>query len=122
MTNREALLVLEDGTAFRGEAFTPAASTVAGEVVFNTAMTGYQEVLTDPSYHAQLVCMAAPEVGNYGTTPGDAESERVQQLVRRDVHADGRVAGGRGVDGHRVLVRRRQQRLAVKPDTIARTP
>jgi carbamoyl-phosphate synthase small subunit len=75
---REALLVLEDGSVFRGEAFTAGACTVAGEVVFNTAMGGYQEVLTDPSYHAQLVCMAAPEVGNYGTTAADAESDRVQ--------------------------------------------
>jgi carbamoyl-phosphate synthase small subunit len=72
-----ALLVLEDGTAFRGEAFA-GGGTVAGEVVFNTAMSGYQEVLTDPSYHAQLVCMAAPEVGNYGTTAADAESDAVQ--------------------------------------------
>jgi carbamoyl-phosphate synthase small subunit len=70
--------VLEDGTAFRGEAFASAPFTVAGEVVFNTAMGGYQEVLTDPSYRRQLVCMAAPEVGNYGTNPDDAESERVQ--------------------------------------------
>ena len=76
--NRDALLVLEDGVAFRGEAFTRRPATVAGEVVFNTAMSGYQEVLTDPSYRAQLVCMAAPEVGNYGTTTEDAESERVQ--------------------------------------------
>jgi carbamoyl-phosphate synthase small subunit len=75
---REAVLVLEDGNVFRGEAFTAAPATVAGEVVFNTAMSGYQEVLTDPSYRAQLVCMAAPEVGNYGTNPDDAESERVQ--------------------------------------------
>jgi carbamoyl-phosphate synthase small subunit len=79
MTARaDALLVLEDGTAFRGEAFTAAEATVAGEVVFNTAMGGYQEVLTDPSYAGQLVCMAAPEVGNYGTAGGDAESDRVQ--------------------------------------------
>jgi carbamoyl-phosphate synthase small subunit len=76
--NREALLVLEDGAAFRGEAFTRRPATVAGEVVFNTAMSGYQEVLTDPSYHRQLVCMAAPEVGNYGTNAADAESDRVQ--------------------------------------------
>jgi carbamoyl-phosphate synthase small subunit len=76
--NREALLVLEDGSVFRGETFTAGPCTVAGEVVFNTAMGGYQEVLTDPSYHAQLVCMAAPEVGNYGTTAADAESDRVQ--------------------------------------------
>jgi carbamoyl-phosphate synthase small subunit len=78
VTPAAALLVLEDGTAFRGEAFTRAPATVAGEVVFNTAMGGYQEVLTDPSYHGQLVCMAAPQVGNYGTAAADAESARVQ--------------------------------------------
>jgi carbamoyl-phosphate synthase small subunit len=73
-----ALLTLEDGAAFRGAAFTPAPFTVAAEVVFNTAMSGYQEVLTDPSYRRQIVCMAAPEVGNYGTNPEDAESDRIQ--------------------------------------------
>ena len=73
-----ALLTLEDGTAFRGAAFTRAPFTVAAEVVFNTAMSGYQEVLTDPSYRRQIVCMAAPEVGNYGTNPEDAESDRIQ--------------------------------------------
>jgi carbamoyl-phosphate synthase small subunit len=73
-----ALLALEDGAAFRGTAFTPAPFTVAAEVVFNTAMSGYQEVLTDPSYRRQIVCMAAPEVGNYGTNPEDAESDRIQ--------------------------------------------
>src|SRR4030095_10205334 len=79
MTTRPAAtLVLEDGAVFRGEAFASAPFTVAGEVVFNTAMSGYQEVLTDPSYRRQLVCMAAPEVGNYGVPPGDAESGRVQ--------------------------------------------
>jgi carbamoyl-phosphate synthase small subunit len=75
---RDALLVLEDGSVFAGEAFTAGGFTVAGEVVFNTAMGGYQEVLTDPSYAGQLVCMAAPEVGNYGTSLEDAESDRVQ--------------------------------------------
>ncbi len=73
-----ALLVLEDGSAFRGQAFASQPFTTAGEVVFNTAMSGYQEVLTDPSYRRQLVCMAAPEVGNYGTNAADAESGRVQ--------------------------------------------
>jgi carbamoyl-phosphate synthase small subunit len=73
-----ALLVLEDGTAFHGEAFAAHPFTVAGEVVFNTAMSGYQEVLTDPSYRRQLVCMAAPQVGNYGVAATDAESGRVQ--------------------------------------------
>jgi carbamoyl-phosphate synthase small subunit len=73
----EALLVLEDGATFRGEGF-GAAGTAFGEVVFNTAMTGYQEVLTDPSYHRQLVAMTYPHQGNYGVTPDDAESGRVQ--------------------------------------------
>jgi carbamoyl-phosphate synthase small subunit len=73
----EALLVLEDGTAFRGEGF-GASGTATGEVVFNTAMTGYQEVLTDPSYHRQLVAMTYPHQGNYGITPDDDEAEGVQ--------------------------------------------
>jgi carbamoyl-phosphate synthase small subunit len=73
-----ALLTLEDGTAFGGEAFASQPFTVAGEVVFNTAMTGYQEALTDPSYRRQILCMAAPEIGNYGTNDDDAESDRVQ--------------------------------------------
>jgi len=78
VTERQALLVLEDGTAFRGQAFASDPFTVAGEVVFNTAMSGYQEVLTDPSYRRQLVCMAAPEMGNYGTNDDDGESGRIQ--------------------------------------------
>ena len=73
-----ALLTLEDGTALEGRAFASHPFTVAGEVVFNTAMSGYQEVLTDPSYRRQIVCMAAPEIGNYGVNAADAESERVQ--------------------------------------------
>jgi carbamoyl-phosphate synthase small subunit len=78
MSGAPALLVLEDGTAFTGQAFTARPFTVAAEVVFNTAMSGYQEVLTDPSYRRQMVCMAAPHVGNYGTNGDDAESDRVQ--------------------------------------------
>jgi carbamoyl-phosphate synthase small subunit len=73
----EALLVLEDGTTFRGEGF-GAAGTTFGEVVFNTALSGYQEVLTDPSYHRQIVVMTNPHQGNYGVNVDDAESGRVQ--------------------------------------------
>src|SRR5437868_14194949 len=70
-----AALVLEDGRAFVGE---PLGADVAGEgeVVFNTAMTGYQEVLTDPSYAGQMVCMTYPLQGNYGVRDADAESSR----------------------------------------------
>jgi carbamoyl-phosphate synthase small subunit len=78
MTDRpDALLLLEDGTAFRGEGF-GSTGTAFGEVVFNTALTGYQEVLTDPSYHRQLVTMTYPHQGNYGVNDDDAESSRVQ--------------------------------------------
>jgi carbamoyl-phosphate synthase small subunit len=69
-----AVLALEDGRIFRGEAF-GARTTAAGEICFNTAMTGYQEVLTDPSYRGQIVAMTAPEIGNYGVNALDQESE-----------------------------------------------
>ncbi len=72
-----AKLALEDGTLFTGRAF-GAAAEMAGEVVFNTSMTGYQEVLTDPSYRGQIVTMTYPMIGNYGTTAADQESGAVQ--------------------------------------------
>ncbi len=71
-----ALLALEDGTTFRGRAF-GAAGEAFGEAVFNTAMSGYQEVLTDPSYEGQIVTMTSPQQGNYGTNREDPESRRV---------------------------------------------
>jgi len=73
----DAILVLEDGSVFRGRSF-GATGTAFGEAVFNTAMTGYQEVLTDPSYHAQIVAMTYPHVGNYGVNEDDVESSRVR--------------------------------------------
>jgi carbamoyl-phosphate synthase small subunit len=73
----DTLLLLEDGRAFRGQAY-GATGTVFGEVVFNTSMTGYQEVLTDPSYAGQIVAMTSPQIGNYGVNPEDAESRAVQ--------------------------------------------
>src|SRR5882724_4172668 len=69
----EAILALEDGTWFRGVA-AGASGETGGEVVFNTSMTGYQEVLTDPSYSGQIVTMTCPEIGNYGVSNGDIES------------------------------------------------
>jgi carbamoyl-phosphate synthase small subunit len=71
--DNEAILALEDGTWFRGVA-AGANGQTAGEVVFNTSMTGYQEVLTDPSYSGQIVTMTCPEIGNYGVTDEDGES------------------------------------------------
>jgi len=73
---REALLVLEDGRSFRGEAFGAVGETF-GEAVFSTGMTGYQETLTDPSYHRQVVVMTAPHVGNTGVNDEDPESARI---------------------------------------------
>ena len=72
-----ASLLLEDGRVFQGEAF-GARGTTAGEVVFNTSMTGYQEILTDPSYAAQLVTMTYPHIGNCGVNAEDMESGRAQ--------------------------------------------
>ena len=74
MTN-EAILALEDGRIFRGRAW-GASGERTGEVVFNTAMTGYQEILTDPSYAGQIVTMTYPLIGNYGVNPEDIESRR----------------------------------------------
>lgn len=71
----EAILMLEDGRVFMGEAF-GARGTAFGEVVFNTSMTGYQEVLTDPSYTGQIVVMTYPLIGNYGINAEDSESSR----------------------------------------------
>ncbi|MDR1497610.1 MAG: glutamine-hydrolyzing carbamoyl-phosphate synthase small subunit [Puniceicoccales bacterium] len=69
-----AVLALEDGSVFRGRAF-GATVTVAGEAVFNTSMTGYQEILTDPSYHGQIVTLTFPEIGNYGVNAADGEAD-----------------------------------------------
>ncbi|MBI6781448.1 glutamine-hydrolyzing carbamoyl-phosphate synthase small subunit [Pseudomonas syringae pv. syringae] len=83
---KPAILALADGSIFRGEAIGADGQTV-GEVVFNTAMTGYQEILTDPSYAKQIVTLTYPHIGNTGTTPEDAESNRVWSagLVIRDL-------------------------------------
>ncbi len=71
-----ALLALEDGTTWPGLAF-GATGTTTGEIVFNTSLTGYQEILTDPSYHGQIITMTQPHIGNYGCNPEDDESGRV---------------------------------------------
>lgn len=72
-----AALALEDGTVFVGDSF-GARGTVSGEVCFNTSMTGYQEILTDPSYRGQILAMTAPEIGTYGINETDVESDALQ--------------------------------------------
>ena len=83
-----AILALADGTVFRGRAIGAEAAS-AGEVVFNTAMTGYQEILTDPSYAGQIVTLTYPHIGNTGVNPEDVESKRIYAagLVIRDLPA-----------------------------------
>jgi len=113
--SRSALLVLEDGTTFEGTSF-GAEGEVTGEAIFNTAMTGYQEVLTDPSYKGQMVAMTYPLIGNYGTNPSDVESRSIflQALIIKELSAipsnfrskwtldqylkDGGIMGIQGVD------------------------
>jgi carbamoyl-phosphate synthase small subunit len=121
-----ALLVLEDGTSFRGRAFGATGETF-GEAVFNTGMTGYQEVLTDPSYAGQVVAMTSPHQGNYGTNDEDPESTRVRvagfvvrEASRRasswratrtlgDELAEARVIGIEGIDTRRLTLRLRER-------------
>jgi carbamoyl-phosphate synthase small subunit len=95
-----AVLALEDGTVFRGVSI-GSSGTAVGEVVFNTAMTGYQEILTDPSYARQIVTLTMPHIGNTGANPGDIESQAIQAagLVVRDLpalYSSWRAAGSLG--------------------------
>ncbi|MBB1283927.1 glutamine-hydrolyzing carbamoyl-phosphate synthase small subunit [Flavisolibacter sp. BT320] len=85
-TQREALLVLEDGTTCRGQAF-GAIGTTGGEICFNTGMTGYQEVFTDPSYYGQVLIMNNVHIGNYGVKDEDVESDsiKIKGLIGRNL-------------------------------------
>lgn len=121
-----ALLALEDGSVFRGHAFGSEGETF-GEAVFNTAMSGYQEILSDPSYAGQVVAMTSPHQGNYGTNREDPESGRVQvagfvvrEASRRasswratgtlqDELADAGVIGLEGIDTRRLTLRLRER-------------
>jgi carbamoyl-phosphate synthase small subunit len=125
-----AKLALEDGTVFTGKAF-GALVEAEGEVVFNTSMTGYQEIVTDPSYHGQIVAMTYPLIGNYGINAEDAESGRpwVRGLIVRELSrvvsnhraqrslgdylAEHGVPGLEGIDT-RALVRLTRERGALK--------
>ena len=91
----KGLLVLEDGSCWTGEAI-GRPGTSFGEIVFNTAMSGYQEILTDPSYAGQIVVMTAAHVGNYGVRASEAESDRVHVagFIARDFPERWSGAGG----------------------------
>jgi carbamoyl-phosphate synthase small subunit len=81
-----AILALADGTVFRGYSIGASGHTI-GEVVFNTAITGYQEILTDPSYSRQIVTLTYPHIGNYGVNPEDVEATKVHAagLIIKDL-------------------------------------
>src|SRR5438876_11475505 len=129
MAATPAKLALEDGTVYAGRAF-GAAGEATGEAVFNTSMTGYQEVLTDPSYKGQIVAMTYPLIGNYGVNRDDRESSKpqvegfvVRELTRipssfrsegslDDYLRDNGVVGLEGIDT-RALVRRLRVRGAM---------
>ena len=129
MPDRTAKLALEDGTVYTGRHFGGGSDTF-GEVVFNTSMTGYQEVLTDPSYKGQIVTMTYPLIGNYGINADDQESSlpQVEGFIVRELTripsnfrshssleaylAENRVIGLEGIDT-RSLVRRLRVRGAM---------
>src|SRR5881227_1603833 len=85
LKSKRAIIALEDGRVWRGRSWAAAGESI-GEMVFNTSMTGYQEVLTDPSYAGQIVCMTYPLIGNYGVNSEDEESDRpwVEGFVVRE--------------------------------------
>jgi carbamoyl-phosphate synthase small subunit len=106
---KKAILALADGTVFEGVSF-GADGEAVGEVVFNTSLTGYQEILTDPSYVGQMVCMTYPEQGNYGTNAADDESDRVHAtgfIVRHYAEEPSSFRADRSLDAylkaHRVV-------------------
>ncbi len=99
--SKKAILVLEDGRTFRGESF-GAEGECFGEMVFNTSMTGYQEILTDPSYAGQIVAMTYPLIGNYGVNEEDANRAA---LGLKDLSSAKRAAS------HQIGVRRKRSIL-----------
>src|ERR671916_389720 len=86
MQQQNAVLVLEDGTTCYGQAF-GAVGTTGGEICFNTGMTGYQEVFTDPSYYGQVIIMNTAHIGNYGVKDTDIESDgvKIKGLIGRNL-------------------------------------
>ena len=121
MSGLPAVLVLEDGRAFPGESF-GAAGTTFGEVVFNTAMAGYEETLTDPSYRGQIVVMTASHVGNYGVTGEDAESDRIQVAGFAARHFPERFSNARGKKGEGREDDGKERRARHEEDLTSTTP
>jgi len=135
----EAILVLEDGTVYNGYSFGAGVDT-SGEVVFNTSMTGYQEILTDPSYAGQIVVPTYPLIGNYGTNDLDIESRKIQvrgfvvreeclepnhYLNTKTIHrylAESEIAGIYGVDTRAITRKLRTAGVMMGIITSSKTP
>jgi len=104
MTLREGQLVLRDGTVFEGELIGSQANTISsGEVVFHTGLTGYQEVISDPSYAGQIITFTTPHIGNYGTTPVDNEANRVHArgvIVREEARRESNWRSDQSLDSY----------------------
>ena len=127
MAWRDGLLALADGSVFEGEVLgfdldgaewpLPARSPAVGEVVFNTVMTGYQEVLTDPSYAGQMIAFTYPHIGNYGVAPDDDESRRpfCRGLIVREL--TGRPSNWRAVESLAAFLRRHGLKAIAGVDT-----
>lgn len=104
MTLREGQLVLRDGTVFEGDLIGAEANTISsGEVVFHTGLTGYQEVISDPSYAGQIITFTTPHIGNYGTTPLDNEANRVHArgvIVREEARRESNWRSDQSLDSY----------------------
>jgi carbamoyl-phosphate synthase small subunit len=107
MTVRESLLVLADGEVFEGEAIGADVPVTSGEVVFNTVLSGYQEVITDPSYAGQIITFTYPHIGNYGSNGTDDEASRIhcRGVIVRDMAR--RASNWRSEEGLDAMLRRR---------------
>ena len=130
MTTRDAALVLADGSVFEGEAIGAEAAVASGEVVFNTVLSGYQEVITDPSYAGQMIAFTNPHIGNYGVNPADDEAVKpyargviVRELARRHSnHRADRFAGRLPAPLRRAGHRRHRHPPPHPPDPRDRRP
>lgn len=104
MTLREGQLVLRDGTVFEGELIGSQDNTISsGEVVFHTGLTGYQEVISDPSYAGQIITFTTPHIGNYGTTPLDNEAHRVHArgvIIREEARRESNWRSDQSLDSY----------------------
>ena len=110
----QAILALEDGRIFRGDGH-GAPGERAGEVVFNTSLTGYQEIFTDPSYAGQIVVLTNPQIGNYGTNADDNEARKKLLTLMDKLRDDSRLQGYEPTAAQHDMLARIRAALPLKP-------